>query len=362
MIKFGTDGWRDIIAEGFTFDRVRAIAQAVALYVQESKINREGLVVGYDNRFLSEEFAAAVAEVLAGNGLKCYLCQSVTPTPVTAYAVWHLRAAGAIMLTASHNPYPYHGIKFIPHYAGPAMPAETEALAALLKGCLEEKRARRMEIKRARQVGLVQEIAPADWYFEHLEGLIDVEAIRQKPLKIVLDPLYGAGVGYLEAFLSPLGCRLETIHGYRDPFFGGGLPDPAPPYLEELQHRVLRAGAQLGLALDGDGDRLGLVDAGGRYWNANRILPLLLKHLVENRKWRGKVARTVATSHMLDRLCASYGLELIETPVGFKYIGQVLREENAILGGEESGGLSIAGHIPEKDGLLAALLMVELSI
>ncbi|GAW93144.1 phosphoglucomutase/phosphomannomutase family protein [Calderihabitans maritimus] len=359
-IAFGTDGWRAVMAEDFTFDNVRIVAQAIAAYLLQKEIYRQGIVVGYDNRFLSEKFALAVAEVLAGNEIPVFLTERATPTPVVAFAVKHFQAAGAVMLTASHNPPEYNGIKFIPEYAGPAVPEVTRQIEEEVLRVLNTRDVRRLPEKDARDRGLIRPVEPMGAYIKHLSKLIDFKAIGGAGLAVVVDPLYGAGIGYLETILKKAGCRVEVIHGYRDPLFGGHLPDPNGNILAELRERVLETGADLGLALDGDADRFGVIDRDGSFYRPNQILYLLLVHLVKNKGWRGRVARTVATTHMLDRIAKKYGLEVEETPVGFKYIGQSLLHRGSILGGEESGGLSIRGHLPEKDGILANLLIVEL--
>ncbi|MGI9953201.1 phosphoglucomutase/phosphomannomutase family protein [Moorellaceae bacterium AZ2] len=355
-IKFGTDGWRAITADEFTFANVRHVAQAVADYLLETTSNRQ-VVIGYDHRFLAEHFAAAAAEVLAGNGFTVLFPEKALPTPVTAYAIKAHGTAGALMFTASHNPPEYNGVKFIPAYAGPATPEITGAIEKRLGG---PSTIRRKELAAARQEGLVRTFDPKESYLHHLLSLVDGEAIRGARLRVVVDPLYGAGTGYLETLLTSLGCEVKVMHNWRDPLFGGKLPDPCARVLEELAARVKEEGAHLGLALDGDADRFGVVDADGSYITANQVLFLVLAHLVEGKGLRGLVARTVATTHLLDRLAGAHGLEVEETPVGFKYIGQALLHKGCILGGEESGGLSIRGHIPEKDGILAAALVTEI--
>ncbi len=390
-IKFGTDGWRAVIADDFTFSNVRAVTRAIARYLEEQKRERDGVVVGFDNRFLSEEFAAQASEVLLERNIKVYLCSRPSPTPAVAFAVKHYQSAGAIMFTASHNPSRYQGIKFIPHYAGPALPPETDRISELVRIALKEEKPQKGTGKQkyldivqklledesnngnfvfpepgvrtggpSETEGLLEVVHPEGSYLEHLEQIIDIKTIAAAPPSVVIDSMYGASIGYLEAFLLPLGCRLEIIRGYRDPLFGGGLPDPSRHNLEKLRSLVLDLEAEAGLAIDGDGDRLGVIAPDGKYLSANDILILLLEHLVQSRQWRGVVARTVATTHNLDRLARFYGLQLVETPVGFKYISQALRERDAFLGGEESGGVSIRGHIPEKDGIMTALLFVEM--
>lgn len=364
-IKFGTDGWRAIVADTFTFENVRSVSQAIASYVKQIGIGLKGLVVGYDNRFLAERFAEIVSEVLMGNDIPVYFLPGGTPTPVTAFMIKHLQTAGAVMLTASHNPPEYNGIKFIPEYAGPALPEVTdkieEHLVILQNKSLEEKKdtIKSMPFEKGHTIGLLKKIEPRDSYLKHLESVVDVEGIRNRLLRIVVDPMYGCGIGYLEEFLRSAGCQVKTIHSRRDPLFGGIVPEPMGKWLSELKQAVIDFQADLGLAMDGDADRFGVVDQDGNYLLANQVLYLLLNHLLHTRKYRGPVARTVATTHMLDRMARRYGLAVEETPVGFKYIGQSLLERGALLGGEESGGLSVYGHIPEKDGILAAALMAE---
>ncbi|NLW08020.1 MAG: phosphoglucomutase/phosphomannomutase family protein [Clostridia bacterium] len=358
-IKFGTDGWRAIIAEDFTFTNVRRVALAIANYLQDKSKARK-IVIGFDNRFLAPEFATAAAEVLIAAGFTVYLPSRAVPTPVTAWSIKKQQAAGALMFTASHNPPVYCGVKFIPEYAGPALPVVTEAIEKEIAAVGAGEEVPRLDLGKGRQQELLRELEPQEDYLAYLQGLIEIEPLNKARLKVVVDPLYGAGIGYLEKFLQRAGCQVESIHNYRDPLFGGYMPDPGARGLAELTQRVKETGADLGLALDGDADRFGIVDSDGTYYNANEILYLILAHLLQHRRYRGPVARTVATTHNLDRLTGAYNLEVIETPVGFKYIGQALLEKDCILGGEESGGMSIRGHIPEKDGILAAALVAEL--
>lgn len=346
-----------MLARDFTFDNVALVARAVAGYLEDHRLAGRGVVVGYDNRFLSEHLADTVAGVFARRGIPVYLTAGATPTPVTAFAIKEHRAGGAVMLTASHNPPEYNGFKFIPEYAGPALPHITREI--------EEKIHRLQEAgERGEPGGLpadsVRRIDPRAAYIQHIKGLVDFEAIRKARLKVIVDPMYGAGIGYLEDILAGEGVEVETIHNRRDPLFGGGLPEPTGKSLGELRSLVLERGAHLGLALDGDADRFGIIDRDGTYIAPNHFLPLLYYHLLKTRGERGPVVRTVATTHLLDRLARAHEQEAYETPVGFKYIGQYLREENCLLGGEESGGLSIRGHIPEKDGILAGLLAAEM--
>ncbi|MDD3315128.1 MAG: phosphoglucomutase/phosphomannomutase family protein [Syntrophaceticus sp.] len=358
-IKFGTDGWRDLIAEDFTFGNVRLVAQAIAGYLKECGLSSQGIVIGYDNRFLSEQFAAAVAGVMAGNNINSWLTVDATPTPVTAYAVKAMQAGGAVMITASHNPPEYNGIKFIPEYAGPATTEITKAIERNLEG-LSEEEVCYLSPEASREQGLIRDLDAKPLYLAHLQSLLNYRFIYRGSMKIIVDPMWGAGRGYLEEILKGTKIKLDVIHDYRDVLFGGNLPDPSAACLAPLREAVLEKGADIGLALDGDADRFGVIDSDGEYLSPNEMLPLILYYLLEDRNWRGAVARTVATTHMLDRIADDYGLPVIETPVGFKYIGQSLLQHHSVMGSEESGGMSVQGHIPEKDGILAISLIVEM--
>jgi alpha-D-glucose phosphate-specific phosphoglucomutase len=359
-IKFGTDGWRAIMAEEFTFDNVKIVTQAIANYINNNQLKNRGIVIGYDNRFLSEKFAATVASVMNGNGIPVYMTVGATPTPVTAYAVKVHNAGGAVMLTASHNPPEYNGMKFIPEYAGPALPYITTEIEAEVHKVIEKGEIKELPAYVAKDKGLYQFIEPFNEYIEHFKTLIDLEAIKKAKLKIIVDPMFGAGIGYLDTILKCAQCQVEVIHGYRDPLFGGSMPEPSEKVLVELKERVLATGADLGLAMDGDADRFGIIDKDGTYISPNQVLFLVLNHLLRHKGFKGTVARSVATTHMLDKIAEKYGLDIDETPVGFKYIGESMMNKGSILGGEESGGLSIKGHIPEKDGILATALIAEI--
>jgi len=359
-IKFGTDGWREIIAREFTFENVRFVTQAIAEYVCAHNMAGRGVVIGYDNRFLSEHFAVAVAEVLCGNGVRVFMTGRATPTPVTAFAVKQLGAAGAVMLTASHNPPEYNGIKFIPEYAGPALPYITDEIEANVRRITGQGNYSAMAYDRAVEKGLVEQADPFEEYTAHLKTIVNTAEIGRAQLKVIVDPMFGAGIGYLDRLLADSGCQVEVIHGYRDPLFGGSMPEPSAKVLTELREKVITGKADLGLALDGDADRFGIIDRDGTYIIPNQVLYLIYYHLLNSRGVKGPVARSVATTHMLDRIAAHYGLTVDETPVGFKYIGESMMKKGSVLGGEESGGLSITGHIPEKDGILAAALITEL--
>lgn len=358
-ISFGTDGWRGILASDFTFGNVEKVTQAIACYLHRAAKVAAGVVVGYDTRFLAENFALRGAEVLAGNGIPVLLTSRATPTPVVAFSVKYYQAAGAVMITASHNPPEYLGLKFIPAYAGPAVPEITSAIEHEISSVFAKGEVKSETIPEAQKRGLLRFFNPQRAYFNHLCCLIKAEQLRAVKLKVVVDPLYGAGIGYLEDFLQEVGWTVKVLHNCRDPLFGGGLPDPNAETLKPLGEEVVREGAALGLALDGDADRFGVVGSEGEYYLPNQVLTLILAHFLNTRPLRGPVARTVATTHMLDRVAASCQLPVEETPVGFKYLGQSLLQ-GSIFGGEESGGLSIQGHVPEKDGILANLLVAEM--
>lgn len=343
------------MCDAFTLENVRIVTQAIADYVKSEKKQRSGLVIGYDTRFFAERFAEACASVLAGNGMPVYLVKRAMPTPITAYAIGVYGTAGAIMLTASHNPPEYNGIKFIPDYAGPATSEITKKIEENI-GRIEASRTPSASLEGSE---LVHFIDPVSSYVDHLKKLVDFDLIGRGGLKVVVDPMYGAGQGILKTLLEKAGCEVYPIHDHRDAFFGGSLPDPSLENLQELRALVLERKADLGLALDGDADRFGVVDSLGIYLSSNQVLTILCLYLFTVRGFKGSLVRTVATTHSLDRIAAEFGVKVEETPVGFKYVGEIMRGEPVVLGGEESGGLSILGHIPEKDGLLADLLMAE---
>ncbi len=359
-IKFGTDGWRAIIARDFTFANCRMVTQGIAAYINNSNLNKKGVVIGYDNRFMSKEFAEECARVLVGNGIRTFLLKKVSPTPVIAYAVRLRGAGGGLVITASHNPADYNGIKYIPHYAGPALPDITDAIEEEINRVRETEKIYELDLLEAEELALYQEIEVDNEYISHILKLVQVEYFKGRKIKVVTNPMYGAGVGYLDRILDELGCEVRTINNHRDVLFGGSMPEPVSRLLGDLKRAVVSYNADIGLALDGDADRFGIVDSSGSFVSANRVMYLLLDHLLNTRKWRGPVCRSAGTSHMLDSVARSNGLNIIETPVGFKYISEALRNKGCIMGCEESGGMSIFGHIPEKDGILASLLAVEL--
>ncbi|HTU01326.1 MAG TPA: phosphoglucomutase/phosphomannomutase family protein [Candidatus Sulfotelmatobacter sp.] len=361
-IAFGTSGWRGIIAEDFTFTGVRAVSQAIAEHVRQQgrEAAARGVVIGYDTRFLSEAFAAQTARVLAAHDVRAFLCVRDTPTPVVAYEILRRQAAGGVIITASHNPPEYNGIKFSSSWGGPALPEETSQIQGRANALLGGPRTPEIGLGDGEARGLIERIDPQASYLERLRSLVNLEVVREAGLKLVVDPLYGSAQGYLDTLLRAAGCDVVTLHNWRDPNFGGAAPEPSEAHLKELAFQVVETSAHLGLATDGDADRFGLVDADGTFLEPNYFLALLLRHLVKTRGWTGGAARSVATSHLLDAVARHLKVPLYETPVGFKYIGELIAKDVLVLGGEESAGLSVKGHVPEKDGILACLLAAEL--
>ncbi|MGI6226046.1 MAG: phosphoglucomutase/phosphomannomutase family protein [Peptococcales bacterium] len=355
-IKFGTDGWRGIIADDFTFGNLALVTQAIANYLLKSNKSEQQIVVGYDNRFLSDKFAIKVSEVLTGNGIKVLLTESATPTPITAFMVKDRNTDGAFMITASHNPYYYNGIKFIPEYAGPAHQGITSQIEKELEQITAYKS---LDFEQGKSSGLIEYYQPKDNYFSHLDQLIDKNLIIERRPKIAVDYLYGAGIGSIESYLGDL-VEIKVLHNARDPLFNNSYPDPVEKNLGELREKIISFNADLGIAFDGDADRFGIMDERGVFYSPNQIASLLLPYLIETRGFHGPVYRTVATTHQLDKIANTFKMDLIETPVGFKYIAEGFLKDDAIFGAEESGGMSIKGHIPEKDGILASLLVVEM--
>jgi alpha-D-glucose phosphate-specific phosphoglucomutase len=348
------------MAEDFTFANVRLLTQGIANYLKNNNLIKKGIVVGYDNRFQSEQFAAESARVLTGNGIRVSLIKRSSPTPLAAHAIRANLAGGAIMLTASHNPPEYNGIKFIPEYAGPALPDVTAAIEEEVKRIQEGGKVYELDLMKAVELDLLKEIDMDRDYINQLLRIINPELFKNRVLKIVVNPMYGSGSGYLDRILTELGCEVRTINNYRDPLFGGSVPEPTDALLSDLKRSVLTYNADLGLALDGDADRFGIIDKDGEFIAPNQFACILLDHILNTHTFRGPVCRSLTTTHNLDRIARQNGLSVIETPVGFKYISECLREKGCIIGVEESGGLSLFGHVPEKDGILACVLAAEI--
>jgi phosphoglucomutase len=355
-ITFGTSGWRAIIADEFTYANVRLVTQAIASVLQEERAGG-AMIVGYDTRFLSEHFAAECAATFAGLGFESYLTNRETPTPVISYCIEQKQARGGINFTASHNPPQYNGMKFSTADGAPALPEITKKIEARIAALQSGALAAPPATSAAKPI----EIDPRADYLNSLSAKVDFGKIAAAKLKLAYDPLWGTGRGYLDDVLRRHGCEVTTVHDTRDVLFGGYSPEPSPRNLSAMRDLVLANQLALGLATDGDADRFGFIDRDGTFISANHLLVILLDYLCETRSdWSGGVARSVATTHLLDRVAKRHGRVVYETPVGFKFIGELIIADQIILGGEESAGLTIKGHFPEKDGILACLLVTEM--
>jgi phosphomannomutase len=355
-IKFGTDGWRGVIAREFTFDNLSLVAQATMDYMKQEGLADKGLVVGYDRRFLSREFAERVAEVACGNGIRVWLGNGYAPTPAVSWAVHELRSGMGVMITASHNPPIYNGFKVKEAFGGSARPATTRLLEELVGANLEAKRpVLSLLLVEALASGRAEMIDMQTGYLRQLNSYVDLDLIRNAAIPVVIDPMFGAGAGIFPRLLP----GTTEIHTMENPSFGGLPPEPTPEHLAELAGLVKNGPYRLGLALDGDADRIGAVDETGEFFSSHRIFTVILRHLHERKGLSGGVVKTVSTTRMIDLLCEKFGLELFETPIGFKHICELMLEHDILMGGEESGGLGVKGHIPERDGILMGLLLLE---
>ncbi|HEY8491206.1 MAG TPA: phosphoglucomutase/phosphomannomutase family protein [Dehalococcoidia bacterium] len=361
VIKFGTDGWRAVIAEDYTFENVRACAQATVQWLRSTGMADRGLVVGYDTRFQSDRFAAAVAEVAAGNGVRTYLVNEPTPTPAVSFGILHQGAGGAVVITSSHNPAIWNGFKVKPHYAGSASPEVVEAIESAIPGILESRGVRRLPLPEAEARGLVQRTVTRPAYLEHLGRLVDLDRLRAAGLRVAVDAMYGTGAGYLRSLLEGGRTAVQEINAEVNPNFPGiAAPEPITRNLARLMETVRAGGADVGLATDGDADRLGIVDEGGAFVTQLQVFALLCYYLLEVRGERGPIVKSITTTKMADKLGRLYGVPVYETAVGFKYLGPKMMETDALIGGEESGGYGFRGHLPERDGILAGLYFLDL--
>jgi phosphomannomutase len=362
-IQFGTDGWRAVIAETYTFDNVRLASQACAAYFKHSGKAEHGIVVGYDTRFGSDRFARAAAEVLTANGVRVLLSDRFQPTPVISYSVIDRKAGGAIMITASHNPATDNGFK-VKSDVGSSAPPETIAEIEHQIGLLEATSdgVRRLDLGEAEAGGLLEYFDAGPAYDAQIARLVDLTSLREAGVHVVADSMYGTGQGYFKRLLSGGRTIVDEIRSYVNPAFPGIAPEPIRPHIDELCRVVPERGAQLGLATDGDADRIGLVAEDGTFINQHQVFALLLLYLTEQRGLRGPAVRSVTMSSMADAYMDGLGQKVFETPVGFKYIGATMVQEDAILGGEESGGFGIKGHIPERDAIVAGLYVVDLMV
>ena len=379
-IRFGTDGWRAIIAEEFTFENVARCAQGLSDYLKSRGTSDRGLVVGYDTRFLSRNFAETVAGVCAGNGIQVFMCEKAAPTPVVSFNVLHRGAAGAAIITASHNPGIWNGFKFKPEYAGSATQEITDDLEKAIESAGQPQM---INLDAARTEGLLVDINPDPPYFQRIEELIDLAAIRQAGLSVLVDAMFGAGGGYIPAMVADGATSvdamssadggyipamvadgttsIEEMHGYPNPAFPGmEQPEPIGHNLTGLTNRMAaNEGLSVGLALDGDADRLGVVDETGRFITTLEVFSLLALYLLESKGLKGPLVKGVTSSMMLNKLGRKFGVDVHEMKVGFKHIGPKMTEVDALMAGEESGGFAFRGHIPERDGILSGLYLLE---
>jgi phosphomannomutase len=368
-IHFGTDGWRAVISDTFTFYNLRLVTQAISDAILSDQQNTGDLnkkheltmVVGFDTRFLSDRYAMDVARVLAANGFKVHLAQADCPTPAISFAVREMAAEAGIMITASHNAPRYSGVKLKSSSGGSAPREQCRRVEVYLND--NETRGRgpnQMDYDQAREMGLIQRFNPIPKYYDHLRTLIDFDAIAENPINIVVDSMYGSGRGAIKGILQGSPCEVVEIRSDMNPGFGGVHPEPIGRYLSPLASALGQGLGVLGLATDGDADRIGAMDERGNFVDPHKIMALTLRHLVEKRGMTGSVVRTVSTTRMIDRLAGKYGLEVHETPVGFNHIADLMMKDNVLIGGEESGGISFKGHIPEGDGVLMGLMLLEI--
>ena len=358
-IKFGTDGWRARIAEDFTYANVEVVTQALVDYlkIQNDAEAQLSMAVGYDRRFASDMFALRAAEVLAGNGIKTDLFNQDVPTPLVSFEVKRLGLAGGIVITASHNPPEFNGFKFKAPYGGSATPKITNEIEKLVGAT----KPLRLPVEEAKNAGLISIIEPPDNYRRHIENFVGIDELRKADATIIADPMFGTGGRWIENMLAGGRIRVETIRADRDPLFGGILPEPMPWNLEATSKAIKERGALMALITDGDADRVGAMDERGEYINTHQILMILLLHLVRKKGLKGSVARTFSQSVIVRRIAESYGFKLFETPIGFKHIGEIMLDpaNDFLVGGEESGGIGVRGHIPERDGVFNCLLLLE---
>src|SRR5574341_341786 len=359
-ISFGTDGWRAVISETFTFANLRLLSQAIADLVLEKDQPDAHVVVGYDTRFLSDRYAAEVARVMAGNGIRTLLAGHDAPPPAISYAVKNTEAVFGVMITASHNAPRYNGVKLKAAFGGSASKDQSRRVEFHLRNNEEIPRGPNLiDLEVGLKQGLIEKFNPAPQYYAHIRDLVNLDAICEANPRVIHDPMYGSGRGYIKGLLGGVGCQVHEVRGEMNPGFGGIHPEPLAKYLGVLAAAIQSGFGDMGLATDGDADRIGAMDENGRFVDPHRIFALVLRYLVQERKMSGMVMRTVSTTRMIDRLARRYNLPLRETPVGFDIIAEAMVKDDVLMGGEESGGMSIKGHIPEGDGVLMGLLLLE---
>jgi len=354
-IAFGTDGWRGVIAEDFTFANARAVARAIARYVVRGEDARKGVIVGYDHRFASDRIAAAIAEVISASGTPVWLTDKPCPTPTVSLLVRQRNAAGGVVITASHNPYRWNGIKYKASYGSSASPSIVAQLEKELEGVLHDAIPPLPPRK-----SLIQPLDPRAPYLDTIEKLVDWPRLRNAKLRFVCDPMHGSAAGLLAALFTRNGIACDEIRGTRDPLFGGVHPEPIEPHIEALRQAVRAGKYDAGLAADGDGDRIGAIDRDGTFVNPHQILALLVWHLAGTRNLPGDIAKTFSVTKLIDKLALKFGRKLHEVPIGFKYICELMLEQNILIGGEESGGIGTSLYLPERDATVSALLLAEL--
>jgi phosphomannomutase len=359
MIKFGTGGWRAFIGEDFTKDNVQILSQGIANLIHENVAEKHEFVIGFDRRFLSDKAAKWVSEVLGGNGIKVYFIDKVAPTPLVMFTVKSLNTEYGAAITASHNPADYNGIKIFTQGGRDATQETTDIIEQYIGG-IKLQDVKLIDFESGVENGIIEIIDPINEYLDTILGMIDTEAIKNRKLRIVLDPMFGVSKTCLQTILLTARCELEIINDRHDALFGGRLPSPTTHTLHRLKDVVVEKNFDIGIGTDGDADRLGIIDEKGDFIHPNNILALLYYYLLKYKKWNGGVVRNIATTHLLDNIAQAFGEECYEVPVGFKHISSKMEQENALIGGESSGGLTIRGHIKGKDGVFAASLLVEL--
>jgi alpha-D-glucose phosphate-specific phosphoglucomutase len=355
LIKFGTDGWRGVIAEDFTFANARIVAQAIARYVVRCEDARKGVIIGYDHRFASDGIAEAAAEVVSANGTPVFLADKPCPTPAVSLLVRQRGAAGGLMITASHNPYQWNGIKYKASYGSSALPSIVAQIENDLAAVQKEN-----VPPLPPQKNQIHPLEPRAPYLDALEKLVDWKRLRDAKFRFVSDPMHGSAAGLLPEIFRRNGISCDEIRGMRDPRFGGVHPEPIEPHIEALRRAVLAGKFDAGLCADGDGDRIGAIDRDGTFVNPHQIFALLVWHLAGTRNLPGDIAKTFSVTKLIDKLAAKFGRKLHETPIGFKYICELMLEQNILIGGEESGGIGTNLYIPERDATVSALLLAEL--
>lgn len=355
-IKFGTDGWRGVIAEDFTFANLRTVAQAAADYFNRQFKGQKRIIIGYDTRFLSDKFAQAVAEVLAGTGIKVFLSDRPSPTPTTSFTIRLLGLNGGLIITASHNPARFNGLKIKTQFGSPADTSVTQKVEKFLF----KNKVKSLSLEEGLKTKKIEMINPIPKYLDTVRKYLDLDLLKNSNLKVIADAMHGAGNGYHASVLSGTKIKIDVLHSEPNPSFGGVKPEPLPQNLPELVSIMKKGDYDIGVVTDGDADRVGAFAPGGRFITPGEIMSLLALHFIENRRWRGALVKNIAGPMLLNKIAQHYNLKLFETPVGFKYIAKLMQREKVLVGGEESGGIGIKNYIPERDGILTGLLLVEM--